>query len=59
MCPITSIPLGSANPDRSSRSAPKNLFQNDLIANEKTNESKPPDNARWIVHNMAILSGEA
>ena len=53
--PITSIPLSLANPDGFLRSAPKNLFRNELIALAKATESKPPENARWIVDNMAVL----
>ena len=42
-------------PDGTLRDALKYLFRNDLISNTKALENLPPENARWIVDNMAAI----
>ena len=42
-------------PDGTLRDAPKYLFRNDLISNAKALENLPPENARWIIDNMAAI----
>ena len=43
------------HPDGTLRDAPKYLFRNDLISNAKALENLPPENARWVVDNIAAI----
>ena len=53
--PITSVTLSLANPDGMLRDAPKYLFRSDFEVNVKALEYLPPEDARWIVDNMAAI----
>ena len=53
--PVTSVPLGLANPDSDLKQNPKHHFRNYLIDVSKACESTPLNEARWIIDSMSIM----